>query len=221
MSIHSSSPPHLSSPCASEEDDKLTHALREISTLKDTIEKKCKSQDRAYVHFNILTQVIDGLKAKLSDPNCDDFNEFMSKLQNHANQGRVTDMNCIKSELPSYFPKDSEGAKLSGKDHAGRGIQNNFTGQLLSSILHDWEDEGVCLALHTGTNATVSLNNNNFYQCFYAGLKGNPDRIEKGFLRSGLLLKVWCAIFTSPSSAEDIDNIENNALDSSEPPTKC
>ncbi|KAK0442561.1 hypothetical protein EV421DRAFT_1736078 [Armillaria borealis] len=245
MSIHSSSPPRSSSPPASEEDDKLARALREISTLKDTIEKKCKrvptnigrtlrrtvllfgsfnsliaDQDRAYVGFNILTQVVDGLKAKLSDPNCDDFDEFMSKLQNHANQGRVTDTNRIKSELPSYFLKDSEGAKLSGKDCAGRGIQNDFTGQLLSSILHDWEDEGVRLALRTGTDATVSLNNNNFYRCFYAGLKGNPDRIEKGFLRSGLLLKVWCAIFTSPSSAEDIDDTENNALDSSEPPTK-
>ncbi|PBK59860.1 hypothetical protein ARMSODRAFT_1027057 [Armillaria solidipes] len=144
----------------------------------------------------------------------------MSKLQNHANQGWVMDTNRIKYELPTYFPQGSDGAKLSGKDHVGRGIQNDFTGRLLSSILYDWEDESVRVALRSGTDAKVLLNNNYFYRCFYAGLKGNPERIEKGFLRSGLLLKVWCAIFTSPSSAEDIDDTENNVPDSSEPPAK-
>lgn len=86
--------------------------------------------------------------------------------------------------------------------------------------MHDWEDDSVRLALRTGTDPSISLNNNYFYRCFYAGLDGKPERIEKGFLKSGLLLKVWCAIFTSPSSAEDVDNAENDDPQSSQPPIK-
>lgn len=47
---------------------------------KEEREEIKRDQDRAYVGFNILTQVVDGLKAKLSDPNCDNLDDFMSKV---------------------------------------------------------------------------------------------------------------------------------------------
>ncbi len=55
----------------------------------------------------------------------------------------------------------------------------------------------LCISVRTayrsGTDPNITMASNYFCRCFYAGGKGDPSNLEKGFLRSKLLLKVCCA----------------------------
>ena len=44
---------------------------------------------------------------------------------------------------------------------------------------------------------TINISEDYFLRCFYPYGKGDPDNVEKGFLRSGLLVKV-CSIMSTP-----------------------
>ncbi|KAK0183721.1 hypothetical protein F5146DRAFT_1147316 [Armillaria mellea] len=219
-SNYSSSLPHASSPSASEEDDKLAHALREISILKDTIEKKCK---RVLTNIECDCCIItegkedndEDDKATLTEQEKEQ-REEIKRDQDHTYVGfniliqvvdglkaKLSDLTVMTLMNLASFNimqiKDMLQIQIaSSLNFPPTSLRNDFMGHLLSSILYDWEDESVWVTL----------------------CSGNLQRIEKGFLWSGLLLKVWCAIFMSPSSAEDTDDTENNMLDCSDLPVK-
>ncbi len=66
-----------------------------------------------------------------------------SQLQTRANDGRTSDVSRIKAEvaieLNSAPTKPSTPFDI--RDRGGRGIQDDITGRLLSSVLFDWDDE--------------------------------------------------------------------------------
>ncbi|RXW14487.1 hypothetical protein EST38_g11368 [Candolleomyces aberdarensis] len=82
------------------------------------------------------------------------------------------------------------------------GLQHDLCGKLLSPIDLDWDD------------LIVRANIRNFKEGFelslsaralYANYTGDAARVEKGYLKSKLLVKTYKSIFTSPLSAEEVD----------------
>lgn len=92
------------------------------------------------------------------------------------------------------------------KARSDRGLQNMITGRLLCPIEHRWEDEQyVCIWLITVVAnfffrvrsaiqaGSLDISEDFFLRCLYPHGNGDPRNVEKGFLRSKLLLKVTFA----------------------------
>ncbi|KAJ8508263.1 hypothetical protein ONZ45_g9455 [Pleurotus djamor] len=75
--------------------------------------------------------------------------------------------------------------QLDANNRIARGFAHDFTGHMLTPVEYDWSDENCA--------------NSFFVNCLYAGNKGDPNDVEKGYLRNGYLAYKY--IFTSPSSA--------------------
>ncbi|KJA13449.1 hypothetical protein HYPSUDRAFT_151576, partial [Hypholoma sublateritium FD-334 SS-4] len=90
-----------------------------------------------------------------------------------------------------------------------RGIQHDVTGRLLCPAEFDWSD--------IVTRAKLRAGEENFdwlcsfhSRCFYANYNPDADQLELGYLKSALLVRVFKAMFTSPSSAKNLPNDEDD-----------
>ncbi|KJA13399.1 hypothetical protein HYPSUDRAFT_151639 [Hypholoma sublateritium FD-334 SS-4] len=130
------------------------------------------------------------------------------QLQKGANDARSDDVRRIKEEIAlwlnlAYAPNPP----LNTKCRSDRGMQNDITGRLLCPIEYDWDDELVRNGIRAGT---INISEDYFLRCFYPYGIGDPDNVEKGFLRSGLLVKTYSNIFISPSSSESFSDEDEN-----------
>ncbi|KAF8177216.1 hypothetical protein BJ912DRAFT_1045759 [Pholiota molesta] len=82
--------------------------------------------------------------------------------------------------------------------------------------MFDWNDLEVRANIRASKEGFI-ISSNYYLNCLYAKGAIDVNKIERGFLRSKLLLQVYCAIFTSPSSAE---GIEEEDLDEGPPRKK-
>jgi hypothetical protein len=95
---------------------------------------------------------------------------------------------------------------LSTRQRDDRGLQNDVTGRLLCPIEFSWDDDeyGIpyqipdaltqlvcfCSVRRKIQNAELNISEDYFLTCLYPNGVGYPDNVERGFLRSGLLVKV-------------------------------
>ncbi|KAF9028414.1 hypothetical protein BDP27DRAFT_1247081 [Rhodocollybia butyracea] len=95
------------------------------------------------------------------------------------------------------------------KDRSKCGIQNNITGGLLCPVEFDWDNSMICTAIQNFEN-NFDFASSACACRLYTDSIFNPNDLDKGFLKSHLLLQVYQVIFTSPSSAKNqSSNIEN------------
>ncbi|KAF7305333.1 Alpha-type protein kinase domain-containing protein [Mycena chlorophos] len=81
---------------------------------------------------------------------------------------------------------------LNPETRSGRGFAHDITGALLCSTKYEWEEASVRKQLRENK---LSVAPNFYIRALYVDYSGDPRKIEKGFLRSKLLVKVWVAIF--------------------------
>ena len=162
--------------------------------------------------------------------------QYTLQLQKGANDARSDNVRRVKEEVASWINQThSSTAPLSMKQRDDCGLQNDVTGHLLCPIEFSWDDDeyattiiDVCrlnkhcfCSVHRKIQTVeLDISEDYFLICLYPQGVGNPDNVERGFLRSGLLVKVavfpsidylctdhqtFCALFTSPSSSEAFD----------------
>ncbi|KAF9053255.1 hypothetical protein BJ165DRAFT_1523966 [Panaeolus papilionaceus] len=165
-------------------------------------------QNRTYKAFTILLNMVPSLRTSLNndDSSPEEFEQFVALLQRGANGGRGDDIRNVKAELgnwlnTTYSPKEP----FDIKSRAGRGFQNDITGGLLCPIDYDWDDEKTRLDIKAGR---ISVKDDLCLSCFYPQGKGDHNDLEAKFLRSSLLVKTYCVIFTSPTSAQCFEDEE-------------
>ncbi|KAF9034848.1 hypothetical protein BJ165DRAFT_1533884 [Panaeolus papilionaceus] len=161
-------------------------------------------QDRVFRGYTTLLNVVPSLRSLLNDADADpdDLDVYVSQLQKGANDARSDDVRCIKEELGGWLNHAfAPAVPFSIKSRGDRGFQNDITGRLLCPIQYDWDDEAYVIQLNVEGDDL-------FLSCLYPKGKGDPNNVEAKFLRSRLLLKTYCAIFTSPSSSEDFEEFE-------------
>lgn len=101
---------------------------------------------------------------------------------------------------------------LNPDSRANRGIQHDATGKLLCPIDFDWDDPTIRARLRNCEEG-YDINSSYFLRCLYQSGTGNINDVEDGFLKSGLLVKVFKHIFTSPSSANaSVEASENISI---------
>ncbi|KAF9047615.1 hypothetical protein BJ165DRAFT_1403296 [Panaeolus papilionaceus] len=160
------------------------------ATSEEELEEELNA-DRLYWGYNLILEVVPSLRSFLDDDQADvedldklltqvsppSSSEYTKMLQKGANDARSDDLRRIKEELASWLNEDfTTTVPFSMKSRANRGLHNNITSQLLCPIEYNWQDEA-----------------------------GDASQLEKGFLRSRLLVKTYCAIFTSPTSSEEFE----------------
>ncbi|KAF9464229.1 hypothetical protein BDZ94DRAFT_1162369, partial [Collybia nuda] len=85
-----------------------------------------------------------------------------------------------------------------------RGFEHNATGRLLCPIDYNWDEIAVQQCIRDG-HPNFSVTGDGWPSFLYPHAKGDVNDVEKGLLKSALLVKTYKFIFTSPTSAQDID----------------
>ncbi|KAF9056174.1 hypothetical protein BJ165DRAFT_1522119 [Panaeolus papilionaceus] len=155
-----------------------------------------RNRDRVYQGFVILVNLVPALRTVLNDGDADaqDLNNLIAQLQKGGNNGRSEDVRRLKTEVGGWLNAAfSPSIPFCTKTRTGRGIQNDITGALLCPIEYDWNDEKTA----TATALVV------WWVCW------DPEDVENQFLRSNLLVKSFCVIFTSPTSADSFEDVES------------
>ncbi|KAI9570979.1 hypothetical protein HD554DRAFT_2241052 [Boletus coccyginus] len=105
------------------------------------------------------------------------------------------------SSLPKPDPP------LSRDDKSGRGFYNDSTGRLLCPVDYDWNDTTHRQNIHE-LHPDFLVSAQSWPTFLYAGYHFDPQEPSKGLFKGEILVKAFKAIFTSPTSADDIDNEE-------------
>ncbi|KAF9046647.1 hypothetical protein BJ165DRAFT_1527721 [Panaeolus papilionaceus] len=171
-------------------------------------EEEMTDRDRAYKGFAIMVDLVPALRTLLNDGDSEpeDLDKLTALLQEGANDARGDDIRSIKAAIANWLNKShSPAIPFSTTSRDGRGFQNDITGALLCPVEYDWNNEATRLAIKAGT---LVIKEDLYLSCFYPRGKGNPDNVEEKFLQSRLLVQTYCAIFTSPTSAEAFDEEE-------------
>ena len=136
---------------------------------------------------------------------CIPLTQYTPQLQKGANDARSDDVRRVKEEVASWINQTlSPTVPLSTKQRDDRGLQNDVTGRLLCPIEFSWDDDEYatpinacrlnahcfCSVRRKIQTAELDISEDYFLTCLYPKGVGNPDDVERGFLRSGLLVKV-------------------------------
>ncbi|KIM37371.1 hypothetical protein M413DRAFT_31063 [Hebeloma cylindrosporum] len=174
-------------------------------------ELKCNWQ-RSHTALQELCRLLPNFQKKIDEGNPEELSEYYSKLQLGANNARSDDLNriweCLAEWLNHSQPTPSPLLVKEKRDN--RGLHHDTTGRLLCPAEFEWDDPEVRVKLRAGEEGYDWLSSN-YARAFYANHKANPQRLEDGFLKSTVLVKVYKSIFTSPSSVADVaDDLESD-----------
>ncbi|KAF8867594.1 hypothetical protein BD779DRAFT_1685585 [Infundibulicybe gibba] len=154
-----------------------------------------RARNHTFTSYNLLLRLVPQLKNVIQDPNMATLTQFLTdvlvKLQDGANGARSDDIRRIKEEVGNWINQGyAPQVLLDPKTRYNRGLQHDICGKLLTPL------------------SSIGITPR-FAQAYAVAWKdghATPSDIEHLFLRSRLLLQTYCAIFTSPSSAEGFDD---------------
>ncbi|CDO76814.1 hypothetical protein BN946_scf185033.g11 [Trametes cinnabarina] len=133
--------------------------------------------------------------------------DFAGCLSLGASGAKSDDTSSLRGAVIDWLQKDfRKHANVDDLDRdmkTGRGFRNPITGHLLCPAVLNWDSESVRAELLDRT-ATINgdlINGSHWPNFLYAGTF-NPDLPWVGFLQGKYLLRTYCHIFTSPSSAK-------------------
>ncbi|KAF9789312.1 hypothetical protein BJ322DRAFT_1208558 [Thelephora terrestris] len=162
-----------------------------------------RRRNREYQSYLKLIKLIPSLKERIADPREELRIIYYAQLVDGANNARSDDLSRVKSGVASLLNNRTNGAPNPPLDldtRDGRGLQNDVTGRLLCPVIYDWDDPITRAKLRDGLDEHDAFDDY-WIRCLYEGEKGDPEDVERGFLRGNLLIKTFQMIFTSPSSA--------------------
>ncbi|KAM6491175.1 hypothetical protein JOM56_013414 [Amanita muscaria] len=180
---------------------------------EDDIELIDKSPDeiselkrhRARCHIGVtqvLTRLIPNFLNKIDATEPVLLQEFYSQLQAGANDARGDDVLKVRAAVAKWLNEQTPPPTplLNPDSRSNRGIQHDVMGKLLCLIDFDWDDPIIRARLRNCEDG-YNIRSSFFLHCLYQSGTGNIHDVEEGFLKTGLLVKVFKHIFTSPSSA--------------------
>ncbi|KJA14120.1 hypothetical protein HYPSUDRAFT_208728 [Hypholoma sublateritium FD-334 SS-4] len=202
--------------CAYVEDPENPDLSSEFEELNDDeVEELKRDWERSHAAVQALNRLIPNFQKKIDNGSPEELNTFYVELQRGADSARSDDLNriraCIADWLNATQPRPE--ILLNPSCRKNRGIQHDVTGQLLCPAEFDWSNLVVRAKLRAAEEKFDWLCSYHS-RCFYARHNPTANRLESGYLKSTLLIRVYKAIFTSPSSAkntpdedEDVENM--------------
>ncbi|KAI0642490.1 hypothetical protein C8Q79DRAFT_928936 [Trametes meyenii] len=172
-------------------------------------------ENRRYDGFQALVKLVPTFAIMVDnhEPMVEDIqkwlDDFAGSLQLGASGAKSDDTRSLRGAIIDWIkaknrsnPAVTNGLERDSKH--GRGFRHNITGRLLCPVMLDWRDDSVRQSLlnHTATIDGNHINGSHWPAFLYAGSVYNKDVPWEGFLQGEYLLRTYCHIFTSPSSAK-------------------
>ncbi|KAG2112424.1 hypothetical protein DEU56DRAFT_749373 [Suillus clintonianus] len=208
-------------------------AIRRVVTLFDNIEDLVAENDRRYEYdgdedatldqdrlqtgYTALVRALAWFVKNATDMENDDFARMLKTLRLGADSARGDDTSKLKTLVSSWVNlelKPTPPVEPDDKHH--RGFINDACGKLLCPAELDWSSSLVKAGIRNRSEGHA-VTEMSFPAFLYENYTANPDNLEEGLFKGKILVQAYKAVFTSPSSAKDVEDdgdgadvIENN-----------
>ncbi|KAG1733431.1 hypothetical protein EDB19DRAFT_1911569 [Suillus lakei] len=192
-------------------------AIRLVVTLYDLTgdEETNVDQDRLQVGYVALTHTLPWFHKKGVEMEYDEYSHMMKMLWQGADGARGNDTSKLKALISEWVNREFKpDHPVDPNDKHSCGFTNDVCGRLLCPAEIDWNNPEFEITRRDHIVMDLS-----FLAFLYDKYTTNPDDLEEGLFKGKILLQGYKAVFTSPSSAKDIegngdgaDVIRNNRL---------
>ncbi|KAG2737341.1 hypothetical protein P692DRAFT_201733363, partial [Suillus brevipes Sb2] len=132
-------------------------------------------------------------------------------LKKGADAARGDDTSSLKDLVAGWVNQEFRPSPLIRPDDKhSRGFSSDVCGKLLCPSEWDWDQTRVKAGIRDRTTEFI-VSENSWPLFMYENYTVNPENLEEGFLKSKLLVLAFKAIFTSPSSAKEVDGNSDGA----------
>ncbi|KAG1813129.1 uncharacterized protein BJ212DRAFT_1275817, partial [Suillus subaureus] len=175
------------------------------------------SEDRLQIGYVTLTTTLSWLPTKATEMDYDDYSHMLKLLRQGADSARGDDTSKLKALVAEWVNREFKPDPLvDADDKHSRGFTNDACGKLLCPAELDWSNPVVRAGIRDRSDGHI-VTDLSFPAFLYDKYTANPNDLEEGLFKSRVLLQAYKAVFTSPSSAKDIegdgdgiDVIQNN-----------
>ncbi|KAG1745579.1 hypothetical protein EDD22DRAFT_958493 [Suillus occidentalis] len=201
----------------------LYHSLEDLVAENDrryefrSAPESTPEQNRLQRGYIELARVLPWLHEKLGELDHEDSEDMLRKLKKGADAARGDDTSTLKELVAAWVNQEFRPSPLiQPHDKYSRGFASDICGRLLCPAEWDWNEDNVKAGIRDRTTEYI-VSENSWPLFVYENYQVNSNDLEEGFLKSRLLVLAFKAVFTSPSSAREIDGdgdgadiIENN-----------
>ncbi|KAG1761735.1 hypothetical protein EDD22DRAFT_779319 [Suillus occidentalis] len=200
-------------------------AVRRIVTLFDNIEDlvnendrryhnddedhtlEMHSQDRLQIGYATLTKTLPWFHKKGAEMEYDEYLHMLKMLRQGADGARGDDTSKLKSLVAEWANRDLKPTPpqaIDPDDKHCRGFAHDICGKLLCPAELDWDNLDVRTGIRDRSEGHI-VTDLSFPAFLYDKYTANPDDLEEGLFKGKILIQAYKAVFTSPSSAKDIE----------------
>ncbi|KAG2132680.1 hypothetical protein BD769DRAFT_1666128 [Suillus cothurnatus] len=172
---------------------------------EDTDSDSSTEQDRLQRGYIELTKSLPWIHEKLATLDHEESEEMLRKLKRGADSARGDDTGTLKDLVASWVNIQCSPIPLVRTDDKHhRGFVNDACGKLLCPAEWRWEDPAVRAGIRDRTTSFI-VSENSWPIFMYENYEADAKNLECGLMKSKLLIMGFKAIFTSPSSANEVD----------------
>ncbi|KAG2112757.1 hypothetical protein BD769DRAFT_1364416 [Suillus cothurnatus] len=162
-------------------------------------------QDRLQRGYIELAKSLPWIHEKLATLDHEESEEMLRKLKRGADSARGDDTGTLKDLVASWVNIECCPTPLiRADDKYHRGFVNDACGRLLCPAEWHWEDPAVRAGIRDRTTSFI-VSENSWPTFMYENYEADAKNLERGLMKSKLLVMGFKAIFTSPSSANEVD----------------
>ncbi|GLB39246.1 hypothetical protein LshimejAT787_0604080 [Lyophyllum shimeji] len=173
--------------------------------IRSLLEHSVAPCDRSCTSLKCIAALIPNFLRKIGGSEPQDLQDFYDVLESSAGDARSDDTAKLEEEIANW-PNIRTPAPvpiLNANLRANCGLQYDVTGRLLRPTEFDWETLQVLEKVRDCDPAYNSASSP-FLRTLYAFEKDDPKEVFKGLLMSGLLVRTFKYVLTSPSSSKVI-----------------
>ncbi|KAG1761768.1 hypothetical protein EDD22DRAFT_779270 [Suillus occidentalis] len=175
------------------------------------------SQERLQTGYDIMTRNLPWIVKQSSNMEHDEYVCMLKMLRQGADGARGDDTAKLKTLVADWVNRDlNPNPLVDSDDKHHRGFINDACGKLLCPAELDWNNPATKAGIRDRSEG-YTVTELSFPSFLYEKYTANLDNLEAGLFKGQILVQGYKAVFTSPSSAKDIDGdgdgadvIENN-----------
>lgn len=174
-------------------------------------------QDRRQMGYVALTNTLTWFHKRSVELEYEDYIHMLKMLRHGADSARGDDTSKLKALVSDWVNRDFKpDSPVDSDDKHSRGFTNDACGQLLCPAELDWSNPIVKAGIRDRLEGYI-VTDLSFPAYMYDKYTADPNDLEAGLFKGKILIQGYKAVFTSPSSAKDIegdgdgaDVIQNN-----------
>ncbi|KAG2145544.1 hypothetical protein BD769DRAFT_1660617 [Suillus cothurnatus] len=181
--------------------------IRRVVALFDTT----IDQEQLQIGYGILMRTLPWLLKTSSDMEHDDYMRMLKMLRQGTDGARGDDTSKLKTLIADWVNRELKPNPLvDSDDKHSWGFINDACGKLLCPAELDWNDPITKAGIQDRSEGYVVMDLS-FLAFLYENYTANLDNLEEGLFKGKILVQGYKAVFTSPSSAKNIEGDSDGA----------